>query len=459
MTTRAIPTPEVTFHTSVSPVHTARLFEWRGDLYRAVRQDHAATTQALFTSGVAQQLMDQGKLVCSQVTPLQLPGYPLVLLHERLSPITYPFEWSAAAFKDAALLWLDLNLELAAHHLCVVDAHPWNTLFDGARPVFVDFGSFVPLASTDPVNLLDAYARWFIHPLKLMAAGHHRIARALLQDLTRPISDQEMTAMQGRSGWLHQRMQRIRQRVAGHRRRPWGEALRQLRDQVQGITLSHDRSDWSDYYGPDFPSLQAPQTWTPKQRAISDILHRLAPNTVHDVAGNRGWYSQLAAHSGAKVICSDVDECCLDAVYSDARKQGLAITPVRLDLRQPSPALGWGGTRFPGASARLKSDCVLALAVMHHMVFRAMADFPTVLDGLSALTRHDLVVEFVSPQDRFVSQWWTPAYDWYTLANLREEACRRYHAVDVVPSFPDGRHLMICQGLRQTNRNIHGLAA
>ena len=47
--------------------------------------------------------------------------------------------------KEAALLTLDLCIRLAEKELTLQDAHPWNILFDGHHPVFIDLGSITPV--------------------------------------------------------------------------------------------------------------------------------------------------------------------------------------------------------------------------------------------------------------------------------------------------------------------------
>lgn len=46
--------------------------------------------------------------------------------------------------KDAALLHIDLFIRLGRHGLVFKDWHPYNILFKGTNPVFVDFGSIIP---------------------------------------------------------------------------------------------------------------------------------------------------------------------------------------------------------------------------------------------------------------------------------------------------------------------------
>ena len=131
MMQRRIDQHEVYFRSSASPLHRARLFEWRGDLYRAACLQSNCIFERLLNTNLLDRLIDKSLVVQTEPTGLTLDGYGLIFKHHRVSFITFPFEWPDQALKDAALAFIDLNLELADHDLALCDGHPWNVLFDG----------------------------------------------------------------------------------------------------------------------------------------------------------------------------------------------------------------------------------------------------------------------------------------------------------------------------------------
>jgi len=456
MNDTTIPIDAVRFYSSQSPVHRARLFEWEGSLFRAVRPDRAAFFEGLRTEGVFDKLTDASLLVPTLLSPLRLEGYEVVYRHAKAPFTTYPFEWSAHALRDAALAFIDLNLALAEHNVATCDAHSWNTVFFGHKPVFVDLGSLTPLAEIDAAWVLREFEGSYLRPLLLMAAGQHRIARALMRDYTRPISDEEMRFITGRSrpaiGELAGKIAgKVARRImpaptAGTRTdaRTWRRRLESLCRRVESVALPHPKTTWGHYYD-EFPSFVDTTRWTGKESAVAGLLRQLKPATVHDVGSNRGWYAQYAATRGISVIATDRDEVALDKLYLDAKAANLDVTTAYMDMTDPAPAYGWNATYFPASTQRFRADCVLGLAIVHHLVFKAMADFPLFLDSLTQLTRRDLVVEFVSKEDRYVSQWKTDAHPWYTLDNFVRHAQYRFERIEVAPSYPEGRHLVVCR--------------
>src|SRR5262245_19903229 len=189
---KRIPADEVEFHEAYLGDPNGRLFRWRGELYRGIADHRADFYLGLFENGAVDRLIATGHLVTTYLTDFQLDGYALVLKHGRIPFVSYPFCWSGSMLKDAALLTLDLAIELARYGLMMQDAHPFNVLFDGCRPQFVDFTSIVPAGERPIWAVNGQFHRIFTWPLHMMARGHGRIARSLLREPDLPILPDEL---------------------------------------------------------------------------------------------------------------------------------------------------------------------------------------------------------------------------------------------------------------------------
>jgi hypothetical protein len=166
---------------------------------------------------------------------------------------------------------------------------------------------------------------------------------------------------------------------------------------------------------------------------------------VLDIGSNRGWYSQLAALGGSQVVAFDVEETCITQLYCDAKENNLPILPLVMDLRNPSPAYGLCNQWFAPAIERLKCDMVFALALVHHLVFREHFNFEQIVDALSVFSKRWLLVEFIPSDDRYVREWWSEAFSWYTLDNFIDMLKKRFHNVRILPSYPKPRVLLLCE--------------
>ncbi len=134
----------ITVHANSGGDPNGTLFCFEGELYRGIPATRADLYRDLFHRGVIQQLIEANLLVETAIADLQVDGYPLVLKHRTIPFVSYPYEWCGTMLKDAALNILTLQRKLLDEGLCLQDAHPWNVLFDGPDPRFVDFGSIVP---------------------------------------------------------------------------------------------------------------------------------------------------------------------------------------------------------------------------------------------------------------------------------------------------------------------------
>ena len=462
---QTIPLSEVEFDNGSYADPNGRVFKWKGDLYRGLRRQSAAQCEVLFRKGIVQNLIANNLIVETEQTDLVLEGYDAVVKHRTVPFVSYVWEWSPEMIRDAGIVTIQLAIKLSEHNLTLQDAHTWNILFDGYRPVFIDFGSVVP-AQPGQWPAYDEFCRFFIHPLELMSAGKSRLARALLvKDYFKGVLASDMPRCQPRHllgrdtrfaikslvrSWLPGPVRGIARKTLGAIRPPvtGRSGLRLLRDaerRLGDIHIPRRKTEWSDYYQDSFPSFLPSEQWTAKHTSLHRVLSDWSPPSVLDIGTNRGWYSQLSAELGITTVACDLDEACIDRLYQDVKNRSLSVLPLVMDLCNPSPGMGVCNEEIAAAYDRLRCDTVLALALTHHLVFRAHLNFGQIAKALACFARRRLVVEFVTSEDVFVREWFTAAHSWYTLANF-EAALRKYFSsIHFLPSNLDTRTLLVCE--------------
>lgn len=469
-----IPPSEVNYHPLSYCDPNGRLFWWQGQLYRGIKRGGEFYRQ-LFQDGIPQRLIDKGLLVQTELTDLVLDGYELVLRHRSVPFVSYPHEWCGEMFKEAALLNVDLLMELARHGLALQDATPWNILFEGSRPVFVDFCSLMPADQNRIGKPNDQFYRYFIHPLELMAHGHERIARSLTQDSNQFVFWFYLPAFISRpyDGFHTRQASRYLLKVAKHQakvalrslmpnegmaplhgllskpiprlRHIPLDALEQLRQRIAGIaipSLPMERREASE--GRD-PPLEPSEEWASKHRHVQRVLSDLRPSSVLDIGDNQGWFSQCAALHGSTVVACDVHEESVARLYRDARQKDLPILPLVMNFRSPAQVYGRYSQRLAPATERLRCIMVSALALLHHLVFEQHLNFEQITDELSTFSNRWLLVEFIPRDDRYVRKWWSEQYSWYTLENFITALRRKFQRIKMSPSYPDQRLLLLCE--------------
>lgn len=425
---------------SVADPH-GRVFRWNGGLYRGINQEASPIYRRLLADPRCSRLFDVG-LIDTGVADFELEGYGLVLQHRELPRVTYGFEWCAPMLLDAAKLMIDLAIELDKQGFELLDAHPWNVLFEGPTPRFIDFGSITPAEPNTSWIAQGEFIKTFINPLFLLVRGHAEPARKhMVQTRKWGVTGKDLSQTLGVRARLARFWEGLT--ILPGTSEPRLKALKKLRDYLNRIELPTPATEWSDYYN-EYASLDDPDTWTAKQRVVDTVLRRVQPKTVLDLAANAGWFSRLAERHGCRVVATDNDETCLANLYREAKANGLDILPVAQDFTRPSPAHG-ASSEFPDAYTRLRADLVMALAITHHMVFKAGMDFDQIAETLAGFTGQELLVEFVPREDRHVAEWYTDEYAWYTLDNFKAALAKHFDGIDVTESNVAPRVLLSCR--------------
>jgi SAM-dependent methyltransferase len=457
---------EVAFHPlSEGADGTGRVFWWEGELYRAISNDHAAFYQHLLSDGILHSLARRNLVIDTEPTNLELDGYPLVLKQRTVPFVSYYYEWCGEMLKAAALSVLELEKELENNGLALVDPNPWNILFAGTTPLWVDLGSIRPARFGDPQRAYEDFSAFYTRPLRIMAAGFEHVARCLLRDGFRGVDQREVAALteidsakmiqaakQGAKSVARRvvpsTLRPFVRRAAHHRPKPACDAMGTIEraaHDLDKINLVQRPTSWSGYYlDSEFPDFISTVGWTEKMHSILRILSAKKPASVLDLGSNRGWYSQLAARNGAHVVTLDSDETSVTNLYFDAVREQLSILPLVGDFCHLSPTMAGRGV---APAERLRCDMVMALAIVHHLVRSLSLPFEVIIRDIAALTGKWLVIEFVGREDihnrdAIKAHWY---FSRYTLDNFLVALKREFHKIDIFPSDAEHRRILLCE--------------
>ena len=425
--------------------------------------------------------------------------YEMVLEHERVPFVTYPHEWSASMFKEAALLHIALYERLEKHGLTLKDWHPQNILFSGTSPVFVDLTSIIPiedlpgqphLQSGRPpqwfADRWDATSKavyemyrlmfepYFGLPLAMLDMGHHAKARKRIYETTLNAADSVITR---REVFDHSLLRRIRYEIQDRLlqfsllekgfEKP--KFFKRLRHTIAGRHAALKGSAYSSYYEDKNEAFAAEPSadWTNKQNGVHGALVKFRPRSVLDLGSNTGWFSMLASKLGSAVVAVDLDEASIDRLFAEARRERLDVLPLVANLVRPLPALeprvyenepsrsliGEAATLVSTPNDRLRCEMVLALAIVHHLALGQAHDFDEISTILGRLATKYLCVEFVDIRDTMITSdpGFFPAYNasresfgWYSKENFITALKWHFDSIEEVPSHPESRTLLLC---------------
>ncbi len=383
------------------------------------------------------------------------PEGSLVVEHDAIPFLNYPYEWAPEMLQSAAELTLQLGRAAMRAGFALKDATPYNIMFDGFRPVFLDLLSF---RRRDPLESIwqpyAQYIRTFFYPL--LACAHfglrldeillaHRdgleperlmalcpIHRLLLPPFLGSITIPALLEHRTRSF--------SSDRYRPHRARDAQEANFILERLFQrAIQLLHRislrrRSTEALRYMESNPGYSAAE-FAVKERFLSHVFERWRPVNVLDIGCNTGHFSLLAARAGARAVAIDRDAGAAGALWEEAKQRESAVLPLVVDIARPPGACGWANEECSSflARARGRFDCVLLLALLHHLVVNERVPLSSILELVSELTTRFAVIEFVDaddPQFRVIARGREMLHGDWNRASFESAARRWFQIVD-----------------------------
>lgn len=369
--------------------------------------------------------MESGMLVRSvRISSSEIPGVAADYLieHERVPFPAYPYEWPPEMLHAAAALTLDLAQRALDEGFGLKDATPYNVLYRGSQPVFVDILSF---ERRDPLDAAwmayGQFVRTFLLPLmasRYFGLGIDRIL-AGQRDGLEPETVYRWAGFWRRltppflslvslPTWLGSCKTAD---ASLYRPKPAGSAeqarfilrglLKSCQRQLAAVTPDAGRreSQWSGYL--DRKSLYTPQQLAQKEAFVTEALALARPRTVLDVGANEGRFSFLAAQGGSSVVAIDSDPMVVGAIWRHASQARLDVLPMVVDLTRPTPAVGWRNQECASFLDRARGgfEMVMMLAVVHHMLVTERIPLDELLALVEELTQDYALIEFVAPED------------------------------------------------------------
>ncbi|QQR49680.1 hypothetical protein IPF37_02450 [bacterium] len=410
------------------------------------------------------------------------------LSHEK-HIISYPSEWAVSAFKEAARFHVQLFLDLDTYGLTLKDALPENIVFNGFKPVFIDFLSIIKKENRvkeawykeiDPQNkgfnyiiFEKMFLPYILFPLIIMSRKDYKGARELLWHNAcnrgnHSTTWHDMIRMQGACSKIQTAFQtaRLYYALTCAERKSFQDCCRDVLASIEALEVASRSGSYVAYYEEKKEnfSFDDQTNWKEKQKGVYQVLQQYKPKSVLDLGANTGWFSILAAKLGAKVTATDIDESCVDFLYRFAKQENLNILPLFLSFKDlQRSAFGAVPTDsvyqtdefkktplFLPAHDRLQSDVVLCLGLLHHLVLGMNEKLEHVLSILAMLTHKALVLEFVALDDsmivtdpNFFKHLSKYSLKTYNIDRVLEEGKKFFRNAVLLPSHPETRQLII----------------
>lgn len=464
---------DVTFINESLADDVGRVFIWQGRLFRGVRQEYVADVEALLSCGLLQELIAKGLLPEVQKTNYVLDGFNLVLEHERIPVVTYPYEWSFSMLKDAAITMLRVNQIAGKYGYQTKDAHGYNILFRGSQPVFIDLGSFIKVQAGDDGWVgYEEFLRFFYYPLQMWSAGNEFLAQRVFSGAMQPLMPHESFLAyripltrhlnefkRRRLSRLPLLLERVSNMPKENIKQSWPgkkgallywfrplfglftrrSDLTTLRRNVQNMEFDGQESMWGAYHlqsgllnksGTLHPS--------PRFKRLAELIDKFGIKTVVELAGNQGAFARYLTESTQvqSVICTDYDANAVDSLYCELGPDQAAVTPAVLNFM--SPVL-LSETQI--APQRMQAEGVVALAVVHHLLLTQRLSIDRILLNICQYASKYVFVEFM-PLGLYDGHVKPNVPPWYKLEWFRN-ACAQYFQIVVEEKLEENRILIV----------------
>lgn len=403
-----------------------KVFIVEGRVLRGLDAHSTNTFRELVRESFFSKLQERGLVVRSRevdprkdVTAKAIldAGWTSVIEHERVPFVSYPYEWCFSMLRQAALLHLEILEHCVENGWTLKDASPYNVQWIGARPMFIDIGSFIrrkegeswvgyrqfcsmmltPLmlkkhAGIDPIPLL----RSQLDGIEPIAASRYfkgaaRFKKGVIPHVIFPAIVEASIAKRERD-----RAPARKRSGPSHSNAMFLGLVDSLRNVVDSLRSEVQHTDWSRYatsHSYNSGDFEAKKSFVARHVASRRWEH------VWDIGCNTGTFSRIAAQHADYIVAVDGDHDSIEQLYQgEIAKKEYKILPVVMDLANPSPNQGWAGAERKAFDQRRKPDLVLCLALIHHIRVSANIPISMFVQWVRSLDA-SVIIEFVDRAD------------------------------------------------------------
>lgn len=382
-----------------------------GILYRKIAPSYFPQYDKLMDSGLYDGLQKFEAIVKHQV--IERNEREITIQPERVPYISYPYEWTFGELKAAALLTLKIHRRAMRHGMILKDASAYNIQFINGNPVLIDTLSFEFYEEGTPWGAYGQFCRHFLAPLLLMKEKDLRLNRMLSLFIDGIPLDIAASLLGGRGGFLakehivwhaksiarHNEDGKIHigrsSRKVSVTQKQHMAIIESLIRGIEGLQLKAVETEWGDYYAHTNYSGEASAE---KKEIVGAFINQVQPASVWDIGANDGTYSKLALSAGAHVVAFDIDPVAVERNYNEVQRTHSSMLPLVLDVTNPSPGIGFANKERTVIGDRQKPDCILALAVIHHLAISNNLPLDMIAEWFSNLS-DQLIIEFVPKED------------------------------------------------------------
>ncbi len=400
-------------------------------IYRELSTPYLSHYHHFKSSGLANELINKNWLIPFE----EIAGEndTTVLKARKINFVSYPYEWTFNQWKDAALLTLKIQYQALKYGMVLKDATPFNVVFDGSKPFFIDLSSFEIYKEGQPWLAFKQFSENFYIPILLLKYFDATANEIYLNNINGISVAKGLSLLPVKAYFNFNTLfflalpGRIRKQLDGKQTENSSGSItlknsmqfaQQLFSNIDKLRQKKLQTKWNDYYDKNIEAVYLQE----KELVIKKwIGANYQDKTLIDFGCNTGNFSKLLAADVKAVIAFDEDVRSVDELYVECKENKINnISCFTANLSQPTPAVGWNNMERQSLLERMKGDIGLALALIHHLAFTNHIQFD-MMASFFAGACNELFIEFVPKEDAKVQLLLAgreDILDWYSYGNF-----------------------------------------
>lgn len=437
------------------------VFVYNNEIYRQINLSGKDDYEYFKSSGLYSELLKKELIVEHEEIGLDIDvssNFYKFIKPYQIDYITFPYEWSFSALKDAALLTLKIQKLALIHNMSLKDASAYNIQFVNGKPIFIDTLSFEKYQENKPWKAYGQCCRHFLAPLALMSYVDISLNKLLIANIDGIPLDivSKMLPLKSKLNFgilvhilLHSLSQKKYENTMQSESKQATMSLdsqiallSSLEDTINSLHFPKIFTEWGNYYENTNYSKEA---FDEKHVVVQSFIEKINPKTLCDLGANRGEFSRIASNMGVRTISVDIDPVAVEDNYLHMKKNNeKLILPIIQDFNNLSPAIGFMNDERKSFISRFKTDAVMALALIHHMAISNNLPFKNIANFFANLGEY-LIIEFVPKEDSKVQ----------ILLSSREDIFSVYNQANFEKEFQEVYNILEAIKLKDSDRILY----
>ncbi len=462
------------------------VFFYQDKIYRYIYIDKEDYIRKMFTLWFIAEAISLWLLIDTKISDYVLEKEwknMLLLEHRKIETISYPYERSFDMLKDAALCILKINKIANKYWYELKDWHPYNVLFDWTKPLYIDVWSFQLKEWKKSRLAFHEFYQTLYLPIKIISQWYDKIGNSCLIWIAKPFSDYEVMiwkypilkilpiklamplSMIIRHIWniysysdelITRRVWWIKARILIlYKKYLWKffeKSYIKYIKRIKNIDKKRIKTDWS-FYHDDFNKISTSYRFN---SIIKEIGNLDWIKTISDLAWNQ-WSLFMVMKKKHKdiyekinkIFVLDYDVEAINQWYLNFKK----TNDTKITFLQQNIVNNYYNNYGDVVTKRIKSDCVLVLAVVHHLIITQWYSWDFVFNKIYDVTNKYVFIEFM-PLGLWIK--WDPEiiYEkWIYTKSLFEKSFNLFFSTKKILKLEENRILYIGEKKKTYNKD------